>query len=146
MLVLNAANMCCNQCSCFYLAKVCITISYATFSFMYSCSAIQTLCLFLSVFTHTYQVVDTGQTAYCCVRMWSTLSFLACKGIPEPLTLTVSVSPDCSVYAEGEHRDRGRFYWGLERGGRAQLLLGGGISVILLVLFMLTSSRLVRLS
>lgn len=31
------------------------------------------------------------------------------------------------------------------RGGRAQLLLGGGISTILLVLFMLTSFRLARL-
>lgn len=34
---------------------------------------------------------------------------------------------------------------GFRRGGRAELLLGGGISVILLVLFMPTSCRIERL-
>lgn len=71
-----------------------------------------------------------------------------CEGIHWAPTLCVSVAPNCSVlyFCWGGAQGWGRLALRFRRGGRAQLQLGGGISVILLVLFMLTSCRLVRLS
>lgn len=73
--------------------------------------------------------------------------FFTFKDVPEHLTLNVSDSSNCSVLY---FCWRGAQGWGegcaeVERGGRAELLLGGGITVILLVLFIVTSCRLAKL-
>lgn len=72
------------------------------------------------------------------------------KCVPEPL---VSVSPQIAswyISAEEERRGKGRISWGggfvlCVRGGRAHLVLGGGISPTVFVMFMLTWVWLVRL-
>lgn len=137
MFVFTATNMCCNWCSCFLFTEVWIVIEFSPICRIYLFS--------LRRHAHTSQMVMMIWDTVCWNLTWA--AFWTWEGVPEPLTLFASVSPNCSVLYLCW---RGAQGWGevvprLKRGGRAQLLPGGGISVRLLVLFVLTSRRLVEL-
>lgn len=117
-------------------------IIYATVTFGHSLSANQTFASFLVQYSHTHQMDDkswnrTDTLLFFHANMppnlslWKFLSKLQC--VLFVLKGSAGIGGGCT----------GKVLYGW--GGRARLLLGGGISAILLVLGMLTSFRLVRL-